>query len=117
MRIFAAVKEKKSNITLVWLLITLLVFAITPKGIFHEFHEHEHEIEHVDLDCHNNHFEAKHNHCPVLNEVAPIFYAQAEILCVPHVKELKSHVIKSKDIFRITKKYLFRLKAPPTFLS
>jgi hypothetical protein len=102
-----------SKIISVWFLSLLLVFAITPKDIFHEFHVHENEIEHVDLDCHNQHFEIKHNHCPVLNQVAPIFYASAEVIFSPFIKTLSEFKIRFKVFQKTPVKYLFGLKAPP----
>ena len=90
-----------------------MVFAITPKDIFHVFHNHEHEIEHVDLDCHNQHFETKHTHCPILNQVAPIFYVSAEITFSQHVKVLADFKTKSKLFQKTPIQYMFGLKAPP----
>lgn len=95
----------------------LLVFAITPKDIFHEFHDHEHEIEHIDLDCHTTHFETKHNHCPVLNQVAPLFYANAEILFTTFSYALATYEIKNKIFLKTPTHFMFGLKAPPFSMS
>lgn len=100
-----------------WFLISLLVFAITPKAVFHAFHTHEHEIEHVDLDCHNQHFETKHAHCPILNQVLPQFNAQAEPLHEPCVKQLISYKFNAKKIVKSATRFLFGLKAPPALAS
>lgn len=104
---------KKYNTIGIWFVIALLVFAITPKDIFHEFHEHEHEIEHVDLDCHNQHFETKHTHCPVLNQVAPIFYSSAEILFTPYIQFLPLFKYQAKVFLKTPTHFMFGLKAPP----
>lgn len=104
---------KKYNCFGIWFLIALLVFAITPKDIIHEFHDHEHEIEHIDLACHNQHFETKHTHCPVLNQVAPIFFLNAKILFVPFIQSLPLFKYHSKVFIKTPTHFLFGLKAPP----
>ncbi len=104
---------KKYNIIGIWFFISLLVFAITPKDIFHELHEHEHEIEHVDLDCHSQHFETKHIHCPVLNQIAPIFFIDAVILCSPFVQSLPVFKYQAKVFLKTPTHFMFGLKAPP----
>ena len=101
----------------VWFLVSLLVFAITPKDIFHEFHEHANEIEHIDLDCHNQHFEIKHTHCPVLKQVAPVFFANVEISCKPFIKTLAIHKAKINYYRKTTTRFMFGLKAPPALKS
>lgn len=105
-------KGKFHNIS-VWLLISLLVFAITPKDIFHEFHHHENEIEHIELNCHNQHFEVKHTHCPVLNQIAPVFNVFGNIAYLPFVQSLITFKIKLKVFVKTPIHFLFGLKAPP----
>ena len=106
---------KYRNIGL-WFLLSLLVFAITPKVFFHGFHAHDHEIEHVDLDCHKQHFETRHTHCPLLNQVLPQFNAHAEILHEPYIKQLICYRFSVKDHLKFTIHFLFGLKAPPALV-
>jgi hypothetical protein len=108
---------KKIQVINIWFLVSLLVFAITPKDIFHEFHNHTHEIEHVDLDCHNQHFETKHIHCPVLNQVAPVFNTTAQICFTPFVKSLALYKYQTNVFLKIPIHFMFGLKAPPIKLS
>ena len=117
LRTFATVKMKKYKITGVWFLISLLVFAITPKDIFHEFHEHAHEIEHVDLDCHKQHFETKHTHCPVLKQVAPLFYINAEIFSSLFAQYIALFDYPTKVFLKTPTHFMFGLKAPPYSIS
>jgi hypothetical protein len=104
---------KNYRIISIWFLVSLLVFAITPKDIFHEFHNHQDEIEHIDLDCHNQHFEKKHSHCPVLNQVAPVFFVSAHPFFIPFVQSLTIYVFKAKLFFKTPTHFMFSLKAPP----
>lgn len=108
---------RKYNFIGVWFLISLLVFAITPKDIFHEFHNHENEIEHIDLNCHNQHFETKHTHCPVLNQVSPIFYADADVNEISYIFRLVEYNFKNKVFLKLPVHFMFSLKAPPAFIS
>lgn len=110
---FVFVKFKIRNIFAIWFLVSLLIFAITPKEIFHEFHDHEQEIEHIDLDCHNQHFEVKHNHCQVLNQLAQVFYFTANVESVPFFKAIAEFKVKSKVYLKTPQHFMFGLKAPP----
>ncbi|HRG59386.1 MAG TPA: hypothetical protein PK323_10545 [Bacteroidia bacterium] len=103
----------KFNIIGIWFLITLLLFAVTPKDILHEFHHHENEIEHVDLDCHNQHFEIKHTHCPVLEQAAPVFNVIACTAYIPIAQSLITFKLKLKVFVKTPTHFLFSLKAPP----
>jgi hypothetical protein len=94
--------------------VALLVFAITPKDIFHEFHDHLDEIEHIDLECHNQHFEKKHTHCPTLEQVSPIFYANVELSNTPFFNSLSAFKLISKVFVKTPTHFLFCLKAPPS---
>ncbi len=108
---------KNYRILSIWFLVSLLVFAITPKDIFHEFHNHEDEIEHIDLDCHNQHFETKHSHCPVLNQVAPIFFVTPNLFFKPVVQSLTVHIYQAKLFLKTPIHFMFGLKAPPYSFS
>jgi hypothetical protein len=110
---FVSVKLSKNYIIGTWFLILLLVFAIIPKDIIHEFHDHEQEIEHIELNCHNHHFESKHNHCPILNQVIPIFYLAAQIQQESSFVTIFQLKIQSKIFLKTPTHFLFGLKAPP----
>lgn len=104
---------KLNKITGIWFLIGLLLFAITPKDFIHEFHDHEHEIEHIDLDCHSNHFEIKHSHCPLLKQVLPIHFLGIAFLKSVDTFFFASYTCCDTTFLALPIRFMFGLKAPP----
>jgi hypothetical protein len=94
-------------------LLGLMVFAIIPQELFHFFHHHHQEIEHVDLDCHNTHFKIKHNHCNALKEILPPFDITTFVQNKTIVEHHNYYFLSTIKWAKINGHYLFRLKAPP----
>lgn len=106
---------KLKKIIGVWLLVGLLLFAITPKDFIHEFHEHEHEheIEHIDLDCHSNHFEIKHSHCPLLKQVLPVYFMGIALFNTVDAYFYTTYTCCATAFLAYPIRFMFGLKAPP----
>lgn len=97
-------------------LLLLFSFTFLPKETIHLFFAH-HDNEDVELNCHINHFETKHEHCDVskfvfsaLSLTEPALFFVKAISCFEHVELVHSFFI---HIFY----YMYGLKAPPISIS
>ncbi len=98
------------------LLLVVILWTILPKELFHFFHDHEDEIAHVELTCHDKHFEKKHEHCPSLKFVTSPFlkmeYFQQNVFIL--LLENRATSVFLNHVKSVSH-YLFSIKAPPAF--
>ena len=85
-----------------------------PQHVFHILQEHHHGIEHIDLDCHNTHFEVNHLHCDDITLSLPLFLLGNTIHACPLCETSFFHLERASHFVATPIHFMFGLKSPPT---